>query len=138
MACSSRPPGSSGGPGPSRTVTSLSELRILSPVRLPVPPRGPGANCVVDRLASRLRPRCLQNPGVWRAPGASLGWPRSQGEDRMADLNLGWFEVSLDVKDIKRSLAFYQALGFQIVDGSIEKRNVTLQKADCRIALYQG
>lgn len=56
----------------------------------------------------------------------------------MADLNLGWFEVSLDVKDIKRSLAFYQTLGFQIVDGSIEKRNVTLQKADCRIALYQG
>jgi hypothetical protein len=30
----------SGGPGLSRTDTSLSEQRILSPVRLPVPPRG--------------------------------------------------------------------------------------------------
>jgi hypothetical protein len=29
-----------GGPGLSRTDTSLSEQRILSPVRLPVPPRG--------------------------------------------------------------------------------------------------
>src|SRR5579872_3136084 len=29
-----------GGPGPTRTDTSLSELRILSPLRLPVPPRG--------------------------------------------------------------------------------------------------
>ncbi len=29
-----------GGPGPTRTGTSLSELRILSPLRLPVPPRG--------------------------------------------------------------------------------------------------
>ena len=29
-----------GGPGPSRTDTTLSDQRILSPVRLPVPPRG--------------------------------------------------------------------------------------------------
>jgi hypothetical protein len=38
-----------GGPGPSRTGTSLSEQRILSPVRLPIPPRG-----LVRRAESRL------------------------------------------------------------------------------------
>ena len=56
----------------------------------------------------------------------------------MSDSDLGWFEVSLNVQDIGRSLAFYQTLGFQLVDGSVELRNVTLQKGDCRIGLYQG
>lgn len=45
-----------GGPGPSRTVTSLSELRILSPMRLPVPPRGPGGKlCNVARRVKTAR-----------------------------------------------------------------------------------
>ena len=52
-------------------------------------------------------------------------------------MELGWFEVSLDVKDIAKSVAFYRTLGFEIVDDSIE-RNVTLQKGDCRLSLYQG
>jgi len=53
-------------------------------------------------------------------------------------MDLGWFEVSLNVQDINRSLAFYQTLGFALVDGSVAARTVTLQKGDCRIALYQG
>jgi len=56
----------------------------------------------------------------------------------IADMDLGWFEVSLNVHDIKRSLAFYQTLGFQVVDGNVDVRHVTLQKGDCRISLYQG
>ena len=56
----------------------------------------------------------------------------------MTERNLGWFEVSLNVKDIAQSVAFYKTLGFAQVDGSIEARNVTLQKHDCRIGLYQG
>ena len=59
--------------------------------------------------------------------------------------------MSLDVGDIRRSFgiahaggeikwecAFYETLGLVVVDGSVEVRNVTLQKADCRIDLYQG
>ncbi len=56
----------------------------------------------------------------------------------MTERTLGWFEVSLNVRDIERSADFYRKLGFALVDGSIEARNVTLQKHDCRIALYQG
>ena len=56
----------------------------------------------------------------------------------MSDLNFGWFEVSLNVQDIGRSLEFYRTLGFEQVDGSLALRNVTLQKGDCRIALFQG
>ena len=56
----------------------------------------------------------------------------------MADVNFGWFVVSLNVADIKRSVAFYQTLGFQIADGSVESRVVTITKGNCRLALYQG
>lgn len=52
-------------------------------------------------------------------------------------MDLGQFEISLDVRDIAASLAFYEALGFEVVDGSVEIKVVTLQKGDCRIALYQ-
>lgn len=56
----------------------------------------------------------------------------------MTDVDLGWFVVSLNVADIKRSLAFYQALGFQIANGSVESRVVTITKGNCRLALYEG
>jgi len=56
----------------------------------------------------------------------------------MTDVDLGWFVVSLNVADIERSLAFYQALGFQIANGSVESRVVTITKGNCRLALYQG
>ena len=50
----------------------------------------------------------------------------------------GWFEVSLDVKDIVRTRSFYETLGFEVVETAFEGRVVTLQKGDCRICLYQG
>jgi len=53
-------------------------------------------------------------------------------------MDLGYFEASLDVGDIARSLAFYEALGFERVDGGVDIRTVTLQKGDCRLGLYQG
>jgi catechol 2,3-dioxygenase-like lactoylglutathione lyase family enzyme len=53
-------------------------------------------------------------------------------------MEFGWFEVSLDVKDIDRTRDFYETLGFDVVGQAAEGRVVTLQKADCRICLYQG
>ena len=53
-------------------------------------------------------------------------------------MDLGQFETSLPVKDIERSLAFYQALGFQLVDGGVDIRTLSLLNGDCRLALYQG
>jgi lactoylglutathione lyase len=53
-------------------------------------------------------------------------------------MELGWFEVSLDVKDIARTRDFYEKLGFEVVGEAVEGRVVILQKADCRICLYQG
>lgn len=53
------------------------------------------------------------------------------------DIDLGWFELWLNVKDIARSVAFYHKLGFRQTDGSIGERRVIMQYDTCRIALYQ-
>jgi len=64
--------------------------------------------------------------------------PREPTRPLTPDMTIGWFELSLDVKDIKRSAAFYKMLGFEEVGGEIEDRHVALQNRDCRICLYQG
>ncbi|THD79346.1 MAG: hypothetical protein E7812_09745 [Phenylobacterium sp.] len=64
--------------------------------------------------------------------------PREPTRALAPDMALGWFELSLDVKDIGRSVDFYGKLGFEPVGGRIEERYVTLQNRDCRIGLYQG
>jgi lactoylglutathione lyase len=53
-------------------------------------------------------------------------------------MDLGYFEISLDVQDIAASLAFYEKLGFETVEGGVDIRTVTLQKGGCRLGLYQG
>jgi len=53
-------------------------------------------------------------------------------------MDLGYFETSLDVKDLDRSVAFYEALGFQAINGASEVGNVTMLRGDCRLGLYQG
>ena len=52
-------------------------------------------------------------------------------------MELGWFEVSLDVKDIGQTRDFYEKLGFEVVGTAFEGRVIVLQKADCRICLYE-
>lgn len=53
-------------------------------------------------------------------------------------MNLGWFELSLDVNDFDLSCAFYEKLGFEVVDRSDEGRHATVQRGNCRLGLYQG
>lgn len=53
-------------------------------------------------------------------------------------MDLGWFETSLDVRDIAKSVAFYQTLGFQHLEGDVAVRTVTLNRGDCRLTLFQG
>jgi len=53
-------------------------------------------------------------------------------------MNLGWLEVSFDVRDVRATRAFYEKLGFQVVSTADEGMSATLQAGNCRIALYQG
>ena len=53
-------------------------------------------------------------------------------------MKLGAFSVSLTVKDIKASKAFYEKLGFIAPMGDIAEDWVILKNGDCVIGLFQG
>ena len=53
-------------------------------------------------------------------------------------MQLGAFSISLAVKDIAASLAFYQKLGFEIFGGDITQNWLILKNGDTIIGLFQG
>ena len=53
-------------------------------------------------------------------------------------VQLGNFSVSLTVKDIQASKAFYEKLDFDEVGGNIEQNWIILQNATTTIGLFQG
>ncbi|MBI5432007.1 MAG: VOC family protein [Planctomycetes bacterium] len=53
-------------------------------------------------------------------------------------MQLGNFSVSLTVKDIKVSKAFYEKLDFKQVAGKLEQNWVVLQNGTTKIGLFQG
>lgn len=61
---------------------------------------------------------------------------RQEKEDEV--VQLGNFSVSLSVKDIEVSKAFYEKLGFRQVAGELEQRWVILQSGSTKIGLFQG
>lgn len=53
-------------------------------------------------------------------------------------MKLGAFSVSLTVKDINKSKAFYEDLGFQVLGGDIAQNWLILKNESCVIGLFQG
>jgi len=53
-------------------------------------------------------------------------------------MSIGAFSISLTVKDIKRSLEFYQKLGFSKFHGEIDQGWLILSDGDTKIGLFQG
>ena len=53
-------------------------------------------------------------------------------------MELGAFSVSLAVKDIEASKAFYEKLDFKEVGGKLEENWIVLQNGNARIGLFQG
>ena len=53
-------------------------------------------------------------------------------------MKLGKFSVSLNVKDIKQSKAFYEKLGFSIVGGAEKANWLILSNEQATIGLFQG
>jgi catechol 2,3-dioxygenase-like lactoylglutathione lyase family enzyme len=54
------------------------------------------------------------------------------------NMRLGNFSVSLAVKDIHASRAFYEKLGFRAIGGDAAKNWLILQNQTCTIGLFQG
>jgi catechol 2,3-dioxygenase-like lactoylglutathione lyase family enzyme len=53
-------------------------------------------------------------------------------------MNLGRFELALNVADLNASLTFYRKLSFNQIEGSEESGVAVIQSGNCRIALYKG
>lgn len=53
-------------------------------------------------------------------------------------MNLGAFSVSLSVKDLATSKAFYESLGFEAIGGDPEQNWQILKNGDHVIGLFQG
>lgn len=51
---------------------------------------------------------------------------------------LGAFSVSLPVKDLTASAAFYKTLGFEQIGGNAEQNWLILRNGACVIGLFQG
>jgi catechol 2,3-dioxygenase-like lactoylglutathione lyase family enzyme len=71
---------------------------------------------------------------------ATLMSSRPQDEPTKKDdsMQLGNFSVSLAVKDIRASKAFYEKLDFKQVNGNIEQNWVVLQNGSTTVGLFQG
>lgn len=64
--------------------------------------------------------------------------PQDKQAKKDNPVQLGNFSVSLNVKDIKASKAFYEKLDFKQVNGKIEQNWVVLQNGTTTIGLFQG
>lgn len=53
-------------------------------------------------------------------------------------MNLGAFSISLTVKDIEASRAFYEKLGFRPLGGDIAQKWLILKNGDHVIGIFQG
>lgn len=53
-------------------------------------------------------------------------------------MNLGAFSISLTVKDIHTSKAFYEKLGFSSLGGNADDKWIILKNGDTVIGLFEG
>jgi predicted enzyme related to lactoylglutathione lyase len=64
--------------------------------------------------------------------------PAPEKAAKDASMQLGNFSISLAVKDIKASKAFYEKLDFKQVSGKLEQNWVVMQNGTTKIGLFQG
>lgn len=53
-------------------------------------------------------------------------------------MKLGAFSISLSVKDLQASKAFYENLGFTVFAGSMEHRYLIMKNGNALVGLFQG
>ena len=53
-------------------------------------------------------------------------------------MTLGAFSISLAVKDIKASKAFYEKLGFSVFAGDLERNYLIMKNGNALVGLFQG
>lgn len=62
----------------------------------------------------------------------------SADPDLPGTMELGAFSISLDVADLARSRAFYEALGFEVTGGDIDHGYLILKNGESTIGIFSG
>jgi len=63
---------------------------------------------------------------------------RKEGVQKETNMKLGAFSVSLSVKDLQVSKAFYENMGFHVKAGSMESKYLIMKNESTLIGLFQG
>lgn len=69
---------------------------------------------------------------------SSLVFSQKNSNQKENTMELGAFSVSLKVKDIKKSVEFYEKLGFTYKAGNIDQNWIVLKNGNTVIGLFQG
>ena len=69
---------------------------------------------------------------------SNLVFSQDKDSKKQNTMELGAFSISLKVKDIKKSVEFYEKLGFTYKDGNIDQNWIVLKNGNTGIGLFQG
>jgi catechol 2,3-dioxygenase-like lactoylglutathione lyase family enzyme len=73
-----------------------------------------------------------------RTPVAATQFAVTFETGEVASMKLGAFSISLAVRDIHASKAFYEKLGFSAFGGNIDQNWIILKNGDHLVGLFQG
>ena len=69
---------------------------------------------------------------------SQLAFAQENNISNQKNMELGAFSISLKVKDIKKSVEFYEKLGFTYKGGNIDQNWIVLKNGYTVIGLFQG
>ena len=69
---------------------------------------------------------------------SQLAFAQENNSSNQKNMELGAFSISLKVKDIKKSVEFYEKLGFTYKGGNIDQNWIVLKNGSTVIGLFQG
>ena len=69
---------------------------------------------------------------------SQLAFAQDNNTSNQKNMELGAFSISLKVKDIKKSVEFYEKLGFTYKGGNIDQNWIVLKNGSTVIGLFQG
>lgn len=69
---------------------------------------------------------------------SSIGNKEKIKTEKLNNMKLGAFSISLNVKDLKTSKEFYEKLGFNAFAGSLEQNYLIMKNDNALIGLFQG
>lgn len=69
---------------------------------------------------------------------SQLVFAQENNTSNQKNMELGAFSISLKVKDIKKSVEFYEKLGFTYKGGNIDQNWIVLKNGNTLIGLFQG